>query len=161
MKIAVFSDIHDNLARWREAVKIIAEGNIEIGICLGDVTNLETLEEVSKTFEKLYFALGNGDWQIKNNQGSAPENVEVFEKSGEILLAGKKVGIAHDEKTAKKILEQNDLDIIFYGHSHTPWEKKLGDTVMLNPGEIAGHFGKASFAIFDLTTMSGKLILLK
>lgn len=161
MKIAVFADIHDNMLRWDEAKKIIATENIKTGVCLGDVSNLENLIEISKSFAKLYLTFGNMDYNLKFQTELFPKNVEWFEKEGEIEIAKKKIGIVHFDYLAKKMVNENKYDLVLYGHTHTPWEKKIGKTVLLNPGEIAGQFGPASFAIYDLSKMKAKLVILK
>jgi uncharacterized protein len=160
MKVAVFSDVHDNLVRWQEAAEIIKGEGIKIGISCGDITSRETLAVVAKSFDKLYLAFGNGDWQMAEVEGPMPKNVIAFKSFGAFELEGKKIAAVHNNRTAEGILESGIYDIIFYGHTHTPWEKKQGKTIMLNPGEVAGHFGTASFCIFDLATMKGSLRLL-
>jgi uncharacterized protein len=157
MKIAVFSDIHDNLVRWQQAADDIKAGGIKVGICCGDLTSIETLEIVAKSFDKLYLAYGNGDWHIANSDLPLPKNVTAFKNFGAFELEGKKIAAVHNNKTAEGILESGIYDIIFYGHTHTPWEKRQGKALMLNPGEVAGHFGAPTFCVFDLGNMKGSL----
>ncbi len=161
MKVAVFSDVHDNLARWREAAKIIAEENIKIGFCCGDIGDLNTVEEIAKSFETLYLALGNLDFKIKNSTGLFPKNVVFAPDFGEVVLDERKIAYVHNNRTVKQLAESGRYDIVFYGHTHTPWEEKTGNTLMINPGEVAGQFGRASFALFDLKTMKPELKILK
>lgn len=161
MKIAVFSDIHDNLARWQEAAGVIKKEKIKIGICCGDATSPESLEEIAKSFEKLYLAFGNADYKLQRATGLIPENVEYFEEVGEVEIEKKKIAFVHFDWIARELVKQNKYDIVFYGHTHTPWESTKSKTILLNPGEISGQFGPASFAIYNLTKMNAKLILLK
>lgn len=161
MKIAVFSDVHDNLTRWAEAAEIIKAKGIKVGICCGDVTSLETLEEIAKSFETLYLAAGNGDYRISRAVEQIPDNVKYFEKVGAFELEGKKIAIVHNSKLTPQIADSSIYVIIFYGHTHTPWEKKIKKSIILNPGEVAGHYGQASFCIFDLEKLKGQLKLLK
>lgn len=160
MKIAVFSDIHDNLVRWEEAAVIIKDEKIDTGICCGDLLSIETLEVVAKSFKKLHLATGNGDYMIKRAKGLMPENVEHHGNVGLVEFGSKKIAFCHYDWLAKKLFESKNYDIIFYGHSHTPWEKREGEHLMLNPGEVAGQFGQASFAIFDTANLRAQLQLL-
>lgn len=161
MKIAVFSDVHDNLARWEEVVEVIKKEKITIGICCGDVTSLESIEEISKAFKKLYIAFGNGDYKIKQIEGLMPENVQSFGNVGAVEIDDKKIAFCHYDWLAEKLFESQNYDFVFYGHTHTPWEKRKDGHVLLNPGEVAGQFGKASFAIVDIKTGASTLKLLK
>ena len=148
MKIAVISDIHDNQERLKQALSMVKEENISTAICCGDVGTINTLLMISNTFEKVYLAFGNMDYVLKNQTSLIPENIEWSEGTLKTIIEGKNIAIVHHDYKAKDLAKLNKFDIIFYGHTHTPWEKKVGKTTILNPGEIAGQFGKASFAIF-------------
>jgi putative phosphoesterase len=161
MKIAVFADIHDNEVRLKEALKIIRTEGIKIGICCGDVARLSILQMAAKPFQKLYLALGNLDYNLKDQVELFPDNVYAWEGTGKFEISRKKIAIVHHDYIARNLAKEGKYDLVFYGHTHTPWEKKIGKTILLNPGEISGQFGPASFAIFDLSTMKAKLKLLK
>jgi uncharacterized protein len=161
MKIAIFSDTHDNMTRWSEAEGIIKAEGIEVGICCGDVTSIESLEEMAQAFKTLYLALGNADFKLKNTLGMIPDNVKWFEKIGALEIDGRKIAIVHNDRVALNVAESDIYDLVFYGHTHTPWEKKIGKTILLNSGEIAGQYGPASFCIYDLKNLKGSLKLLK
>ena len=161
MKIAVFSDVHDNLVRWLEAVEIIKTEKVKIGICCGDIGELQTLETVAQSFKTLYLALGNLDYKIKDKTGLFPENVMSSPDFGEVELRGRKIAFAHNHYLGRQLAKSGKYDVVFYGHTHTPWEEKIGNMVLLNPGEISGQFGKASFAIYDLQNMKAELKILR
>ena len=52
-------------------------------------------------------------------------------------------------------------DYVFYGHNHTPWEEKIGNTVVANPGTLAGMFQKATFAVLDTKNKKLELKILE
>lgn len=161
MKLAILADIHDNEIRLHEALGIIKDEGIDIGICCGDIARLETLVIMAKSFKKLYVALGNMDYNLKMQTELFPDNVRAWEKAGELKIAGVKIAIVHHDYLARELAQEGKYDLVFYGHTHTPWEKKIRQTILLNPGEVSGQFGPASFAIFDLSTMKASLKLLK
>jgi hypothetical protein len=161
MKIAILSDVHDNLPRLEEALVICIHQKIETCICCGDVGQLETLAKISDTFRNVYLALGNADFNLLTKTGLFAENVIWDENILEVEIDGRNIAIVHHDYKTRELAALNKYDLIFYGHSHTPWEKKLGRTILLNPGEITGQFGQASFAIFDTESMKAELKLLK
>jgi putative phosphoesterase len=161
MKIAVISDIHDNEARLKEALKIIKIERADVCICLGDISRLSTLQMLARPFKKLYLALGNLDYNLRNQTELYPDNVIYWENEGKLKLNGKSIAIVHNDRTARALAGEGKYDYVFYGHTHTPWEKMVGKTILLNPGEVTGQFGPASFAILDLSTMKAQLKLLK
>lgn len=160
MKLAIISDIHDNLARLKEVAALSKKEKITTVICCGDVTSLETIEELSGYFKKVYVAFGNGDFKIKQITDLIPENITSFGNVGVIELAGKKIAFCHYDWLAEKLFQSNNYDFVFYGHTHTPWEERKKDRILLNPGEVAGQYGKASFAIVDIKTGTAHLNLI-
>lgn len=36
-----------------------------------------------------------------------------------------------------------DLDVLIFGHSHTPWLSRVGGTLLFNPGSATDHRGRA------------------
>ena len=120
--------------------------------------NQEIIEEANKYFGgDIKYVKGNGDWDL-----DLPDKAEVE-------FNNKKIGFTHFPDLAKKMAQSGKFDLVFYGHTHRPWDELVprsgvpfGSEVgkschMINPGELAGQFYKPSFAIYD--TNSGKLEL--
>jgi putative phosphoesterase len=169
MKIAVISDIHGNMSYLSKAKEIIDSEKINIVICCGDVQTEEVFYELDSWEQKVYLVLGNADLELgfKLEKGLIyPEKLEYFKDFGVLNLEKKKIAFTHYDFYAKKLVTEGKYDIIFYGHTHTPWEEKFHlhkvepCATLLNPGEITAQFGKSTFAIYDLTKMKAKLILL-
>lgn len=161
MRLAVLSDIHDNVTRLEEALTICRHEKIEICICCGDLGQLETLTKLAEDFRHVYLALGNADYGLLNKTGLFPDNVTWSEDVLIEEIEGKRIAVAHHDHEAKDLAQLEKFDVVFYGHTHTPWEKMVGKTILLNPGEVSGQFGQASFAIFDTDIMKAELKLLK
>lgn len=160
MKIAIISDIHDNLTRWEEVARSLESRKINVAICCGDVTSIDTLEIVSESLKTVYLALGNADHDIKIKTGLVPENVEWAEEVFSLNLEGLKIGIVHNDRVAEQLANTGKYDVVFYGHTHTPWEKIVGKTLLLNPGEVCGRYGQPSFAIFNTKSNVANLQLI-
>ncbi len=163
MKIAIISDVHGNLAYLKKAKSIIDRERITTVICCGDIQNEDVFCELDHWPQKVYLALGNADKVIAEKLESGlifPEKLKYFNDFGAINLEKKKIAFTHYDFYAKKLALEAKYDLVFYGHTHTPWEEKIGRTIMINPGEITAHFGKPTFAIYDLTRMKARLLLL-
>lgn len=161
MKIVVLSDIHDNEERLSEVINICRDEKIKYCICCGDISKITIVNKLSTEFTKVYFALGNMDFNLKNQIGLFPENTEVSSNVLDFKIDNIDIAIVHYDYKAKELAKKRIYDYIFYGHTHTPWEKSYGKTTIINPGEISGQFGKASFATFDTVTRKAVLKLLK
>ncbi len=152
MKIAIMSDIHDNLPRLKEAIDKAQGMGIKICILTGDIQTLDTLGIVAENFSKVYLALGNGDYAIDRATGLIPKNIVWAKGILDFRLGSLECAAVHYDYLARDLAQKGGYDYVFYGHTHTPWEKTIGKTKMVNPGEVAGQFGKATFAILDTST---------
>ena len=152
MKIAVASDIHDNLANLEKLLSSIKREKIRVIILCGDLCGKEVLEFLKKNVDKeIYLILGNADRkeEIFKFAENFPE-IKVFDKFGEIEIEGLKIGFCHKLDLAKEKIK--DFNFIFYGHTHKPWIEKIGNCILANPGNLAGIFFKSTFAILDTKT---------
>jgi putative phosphoesterase len=163
MKIAVISDIHGNMAYLDRTKEVIDQKHIETVICCGDIGDEEAFLDLDSWKQDVYVAFGNADFAIKNKLDSGllwSEKLKYFDDFGVVNLEKKKIAFTHYPLFAKKLAETGKYTIVFYGHNHKPWEEKIGQTVMLNPGEIQARDGRPTFAIYDLGKMKAELEIL-
>jgi putative phosphoesterase len=157
MKIAIISDTHDNLENLKKFFEFSKKEKIEILIHCGDVCNGETLKEIEKNFEKIYLCFGNAD--IKESLLKEAKKTKIFEKEGKIKIENLKIGFCHEFDYKNKNLE--NFDFYFFGHSHWPFLKKEKNCYLANPGNLAGLFYRATFAILDTKTKNLELKILE
>ncbi len=150
MKIAVVSDTHNNWANFKKAIKWLNKENIELILHCGDINGQEIINETQKLF----------DGEIKYVKGNADYELELPDKM-EIEMENKKIVFMHFPTEAKKAAQSKKYDVVFYGHTHRPWDEKVGDCHMINPGELAGQFYKPSFAVYDTSTGELELKILE
>jgi len=158
VKIAVVSDTHNNMANFKKAIDLIKKENIELILHCGDICSQETIDEAQKYFGgEMKFAKGNGDHGL-----DLPEKVELELKNPSTDSGrAKLVAFCHFPDIAKKMAQSGKFDLVFYGHTHRPWDEKIGETRMINPGEIAGQFYKPTFAVYDTATNKLELKILE
>lgn len=163
MKIAIISDIHGNMAYLEKAKEIIDQEKISIVICCGDIQDEETFSELDSWDQKVYLSFGNADYALRERLDRGliwAKKMEIFLDYGVVNIDGAKIAFCHYPNLAKRLADDGRFDIVFYGHSHTPWEDKIGKTILLNPGEIQARDGKPTFAIYDLEKMNAELKIL-
>lgn len=158
--IAIISDIHDNLANLAKFLKYAKDNNISEIFCLGDLTGDDTVKELVYGFGgKIYLVLGNADF-FDEDYVKIFSQIKYFGKVGEMEVNGKKIAFTHLPHVARKLSESKKYDYVFYGHTHKPWQEKVGETVLLNPGTVSGMLSRASFAVWDEEKDKFFLILL-
>ncbi|MFA6253999.1 MAG: metallophosphoesterase family protein [Candidatus Paceibacterota bacterium] len=166
MKLAIISDIHDNLANLEKFLFTFAESSGEtkdVGIiCCGDVTTPETLNWLTERF-KGPIKLACGNTEIRREEfpeiAGSHNNLEIFAEVGDWAIEGLKIAFLHRPNKVEKLAKTGQYRFIFYGHTHKPWISQLGETFMANPGTLGGVFTAPTFAMLD--TKTGRLELKK
>ena len=151
MIFAIVSDTHDNIKNFNKVIDFLNKEKISVILHCGDICNQETIDEVIKNFKgEIKFVRGNGDFHL-----------ESIKEQMEIQLGGKKIFFNHYPDIAKRAAESGKYDLVFYGHTHKPWEEKIGDSRLVNPGELAGQRFKPTFAVYNTKTNKLELKILE
>jgi len=164
MRIAVLSDTHDNWPNTEKAVKYLNKHKIRTMIHCGDVCAPSTLNEMAKIYKgEIHLVKGNVDGDIDGFKMMIKKNknINYYGQTGKVEIDGLKIVFCHYPFVAKKMAETKKYDLVFHGHTHSPWQEKVGDTIIFNPGTVAGLFSKATFAIYDTETKKAELILVE
>ena len=161
MKVAIISDIHDNLVNLDKCLSWCRDNNIVNLICCGDVTNTETLGKIANGFAGTVF-LVRGNMEIyEEGEEAAWKNINYLGRFGIAEIGGHQVGICHEPEFIGKIKVKNACDIIFYGHTHKPWIEEKNGVKIINPGTLGGVFQKATFAVWDSEVAEPELKILE
>lgn len=163
MKIAIISDTHGNVANFKKVVAWLNKENISLILHCGDIGSPESLEESIADFKgNIYGVLGNmdKDYKIDLERYQKP-NVKICEELTEIEIQEKRIAIIHRPDKIKELAEGGKYDFVFYGHTHKPWEERIGQCRVINPGEVAGQIFKPTFAIYDFEKNKLKLKIIE
>ena len=166
MHVAIISDTHGNVANFKKAVGWLNKENISLILHCGDIGSPESLKESLSDFKgELFGVLGNMDvdYKILIDEYNKIPDVKVEEEVLETEVDGVKIAITHKPEQARSLAENKNFDLVFYGHTHKPWEEKVaclqrqGNCRLINPGELAGQINKPTFAVYN--TITGELEL--
>lgn len=130
MKVGVLSDTHVPTAApfIPASVFDIFEG-VDLILHAGDIVELSVLDEL-KAIAPVEAVAGNMD----------DPDVHLKLPSRKVLTLGRfSVGLIHGKykmNIQKEMIrkEFDNIDLIVYGHSHTPFWGRVGDVYYLNPG---------------------------
>jgi hypothetical protein len=151
MKIAIVSDTHNNMATLKKAIDWIKKENIRLILHCGDISSQETIDEAKKYF----------GGEIKFVRGNAESDMAGVPDTLELEIDGKRLFLVHYPNEAKKMAQSGKYDLVFYGHTHRPWDERVGDCHMINPGELAGQFYRPTFAVYNTNTEKLELKILE
>jgi len=164
MKIAILSDSHDNIPNIEKALDWINQAGISLIIHCGDLAAPAVLSKVimPKFSGEFHFVHGNvGDPELLEKVAKDFPNVTVHGEVGQIELDNRKIAFTHFPEKALELAKKGTFNLVFYGHTHKPWEEKIDDCRMVNPGTLAGMFYKATFAVYDTTSDKLELKILE
>ena len=161
MKIAIVSDIHDNIWKLADATAKIAETGAEVLVFCGDFCAPFTLKQLAEGFAGLVHVVwGNndGDKWLLTTIAAQVGNVTLYGELAEFEAGGQKIGVNHYPNIGQRLAESGAYDLVCYGHDHTARIDQVGQTCLVNPGEIMGRFGQSTFALYDTETGEAMLV---
>jgi len=158
--LAIISDIHDNLPNLKKALSYCKNNNITTLACCGDISDGETLEYLAKNFpHTIYVTLGNMEIFTDQDLKKYPNIISFGKEGGAFKYKNKNIGICHEPRKIDNLAKKDNPDIIFYGHTHIPWEEKreveIGDNKekkifhIVNPGNVSNTRHQPTFATYD------------
>lgn len=159
MKIGIISDSHDHLVNVIKAVEVFKEKKVDHVIHLGDYVNPASV----KLFKdiKLIGIFGNNDGDKYMLMNSFNEiKGEIKGGFHEFEADGLKFACYHGTEPQLKnsLIDSGTYDVVMYGHTHAPVNKKVGGTLVLNPGSSHGFWERATVMIFDTETQETEII---
>lgn len=158
MKIAVLSDTHDHIWNLQKALQLIKVQKCEAMIFCGDFCAPFTAAIISSSNLPTYACFGNNDEDqyAISQRLKAKTLFPLAEEFGEVELDSKKIAFCHYPKLGELLAKIGDYSAVFHGHTHQAYQKKVGKTLLANPGSIcgiiSGHPAQASFGIYDTST---------
>ena len=160
MKIAIISDIHDNI--WNLAAAKPALLKSDAMICCGDLCSPFVVGMLAEDFEdrEIHIVFGNNDgdlFRITQNASKFPK-VHLYSGFCAISLGDKRFAVNHYPEIALTIAQAGNHDVVCYGHDHAFNIGTEGNTLIINPGTLMGYSPikkenvPATFVIYDTET---------
>lgn len=137
MRVIVISDTHARDIGQLSHELLTALEHADLTVHAGDFVEKNVLEGL-RAIGEVRAVHGNMD---------SEELKTVLPAQDELVLNGRRTGLTHGSGAptgiadrVKRMFEGKTMDIILFGHSHTPCNRMLGDTLMLNPGRASNSY---------------------
>lgn len=163
MKISIISDSHDNWVNMKMAISESNNRGCEALLHAGDLIAPPGIPLLSEFKGDVKFVFGNNEAEKLGLMSKASQfkNIEICGDIFEGEIGGVKVFMNHYPKIAQLAAKSGDYDICIFGHTHEVLQDKVGNTILVNPGEVQGYLsGKATFMVFDTDSREVELIQL-
>lgn len=139
MRLAILSDIHDNV--WKLAGALQALQDAEALICCGDLCSPFIVHQMARGFSRpVHIIFGNNDGDLFRITANAQRYPHVH-IHGEFFrgeFGGKRVCANHYDGIAHAIAASGEFDVVCFGHNHIYELARSGRTLAINPGPIMG-----------------------
>ncbi|RKY29186.1 MAG: YfcE family phosphodiesterase [Candidatus Omnitrophota bacterium] len=153
MLIGVLSDTHDNISKIRKAVKVFNERGVRHVLHAGDHIAPFVLKFFDGLKAEMTGVFGNLDVErelLKENYSRY--GWHIHRDAVEVDLDGRIVVIhGTNEILVKALVKCHKYDVVVRGHTHRLQIERIGETILLNPGEVCGYLsGKSTVAILEM-----------
>jgi len=150
MKVAIVSDIHDNIWSLEDTLSRISD--CDLLLVLGDIVAPFSLAQIAKGFAgPVHVVWGNndGDKVLLVRNATAHDNVTIHGEYADIKVDGVRIAMTHYPAIAAAVAAGGAYDLVCYGHDHARRISVVEGTLVVNPGEVMGRFGVHSHAVYD------------
>ena len=155
MKVAVLSDIHDNIWNLEKVLQDLRDRRAGALLFLGDFCAPFTLAQIAEGFTgPIHAVFGNndGDPYLLTTIAGGFDHVSLHGHMAEIQIGGRRIALNHYPDVSRRLAESGAYDAVFSGHNHERQIETVGETLWANPGEVMGRFGICSYGIYETST---------
>ena len=154
MKIAVFSDTHDNI--WKLDRALAGMEQAELMIHCGDLCSPFVIKHLGRgaAGRPVHIVWGNNEGDIKLicDVASNYPNIQLCGSLAELEVDGVRIATNHYPEMARALAASGCYDLVCFGHTHSSHLELVTGCTLLNPGELMGLNGKTTYAWFDTET---------
>lgn len=152
MKIGICSDSHDQIVHLRAAVTFCNSFGVQMMIHCGDLISPFMLDELARFGGPVHLIYGNnaGDQHLISSWcGVKYPSITHHGILGAVEAGGLKIAFTHYPEMARGLASQGRFQVVCCGHNHCNRVEKIGQTLLVNPGELLGKDGQPGFCILD------------
>jgi len=148
--IGILSDSHDNLEAVRRAARFLRNAGCNLIVHAGDIVapfSAQILGEVGCAVKAVF---GNCDGEKEGLKAMIGPFGTIRKAPFVFSHEGKKIAITHLNGPVKELSAHREYDLIVFGHTHRPESRRVGNTLIVNPGEAGGWVtGRCTLALYD------------
>lgn len=159
MRIGVVSDTHDMLRNVERIAALFDAAGVERVVHTGDITQAKTLRVFGEMRAGLVGVYGNNDRERESLEAACAEyRLDFQDPPLRMEWAGRRLAVVHDPRDLTGALLA-DCDVALHGHDHRRRIERSNGTLVLNPGECAGHVvGHNAVGVLDLASLAVEIL---
>ena len=154
VKIGVMSDTHDRVPAIADLLQRFSDKGVSMVMHAGDYCAPFSLAPFHQRGMALLgvFGRNDGDRETLAAYAARGMGTEIYESPHSFEVGGKRILLVHEiAEVNPRSIESHDF--VIHGSSHLQSEKRIRNTLVINPGEACGWIhGKCTAAILDTET---------
>ncbi|UCD50745.1 MAG: metallophosphoesterase [Phycisphaerales bacterium] len=156
MLIGIVSDTHDDQRSVRQAIEIFKAQGLECILHAGDVTRPSTIPLFAELSGCRVIAVyGNCDSERLSLRAAVEAmGGEIHDRVYAGRIDGRAIYMTHIPHGIEQVVRSEAYDLVVYGHTHQQDIRRIGKTLIVNPGAARNWMGAAEAVIVDLADMS-------
>ena len=164
MKAGIITDSHDHHANVLKAIQIFNERRVKYVFHAGDIVAPFTAKKFAEVQGAKFIAVfGNNDGERVNLRATiAGFGGEISDYAFEGTVEGKKIFMTHSQHYIEDAAKSQEHDLVIYGHTHKEDIRRVGRTLIMNPGESTDWLtGRAQVVILELDSLEYEIVEIK
>ncbi|HEB02645.1 MAG TPA: metallophosphoesterase [Nitrospirae bacterium] len=157
MLVGIMSDSHDDMQRLAAGVDFFNSKKVSQVVHAGDLISPFTFEALGKLDCPFSAIFGNndGDRLLLHHKSDGTVQPQPML----LALEDRKAIVVHEPTSVEALAKSGEFDIVIYGHTHTAVVKKVGETLVINPGKVARlHKGQSTLALLDTEKLEVEIV---
>jgi len=164
MKVGIISDTHDSYKPTMRSVELFNEHGVACVFHAGDIVSPAMAKVFAGLNESKFIAVfGNCDCEkeyLKKCIERFGGEIHEHDYSGKV--GGRSIYMRHVPGMLEAVIDSQQYDLVIYGHTHRRDIRRIGPTLVVNPGRNAGRLaGGPAVVVVDLDDMSTEVLPLK
>ncbi|MBI5831396.1 MAG: metallophosphoesterase [Armatimonadetes bacterium] len=163
MKVGILADSHDHLHALRAAARTMLTAGVEHIIWAGDFVAPFALPPIQSVRVPVTGVLGNNDGErLFLARRFAEFGWELQPKFAFPTLGTVRFAVHHEQEPVDALAHSGLYDVVVYGHTHELDVRRVGDALVINPGETCGWLtGSATCVVLELESLEPTVVNLK
>lgn len=143
MRILVLSDSHGSRMNVERAIN--SQPNAEVVIHLGDGRRDYDEQQILQRGKLFVAVKGNNDF----GSPLSYDETRTFDSKKFFMTHGHRYNVKYTVDNLINVAEENDIDVVLYGHTHIPKIEFFNGKYYVCPGSIGGW--EPTYATIDIT----------
>jgi putative phosphoesterase len=116
------------------------------------------IDMLDDTGKPAHVVFGNiDDRHLTTRKADEADAVELHGNEANVEFDEITFYVTHFPDVARLAAESGEYDVVVHGHTHEQRRERVGDCLLVNPGELLGRQEKRGYGTYDTNTMTLEL----